>query len=173
MVQWLRLPAPSAGGKGSTPGQGTQILYAAWCSQKQKKPTTLFGTSLAVQWLRRCASTVGGVGSIPAQGTKIPHAKQCGQKIEKKKRKHRMGFSGAEWGLDVPLHPPVAWNGVTCSGVLSVGPALLYLHPHAAAMRRKKVMRGGASWHLPLSSSFSGDKGTQWGADFTPPVGGK
>ena len=28
-VQWLRLPAPNAGGMGSIPGQGTKIQHAA------------------------------------------------------------------------------------------------------------------------------------------------
>ena len=29
-------PAASAGGMGSTPGQGTKILQAAWCLQKKE-----------------------------------------------------------------------------------------------------------------------------------------
>ena len=29
-VQWLRLPASSAGNMGLIPGQGTNILYAEW-----------------------------------------------------------------------------------------------------------------------------------------------
>ena len=29
MVQWLRLRAPNAGGRGSIPGQGTKIPHAA------------------------------------------------------------------------------------------------------------------------------------------------
>ena len=33
LVQWLRLCAPSAGGAGSIPGQGTKISHAAWCDQ--------------------------------------------------------------------------------------------------------------------------------------------
>ena len=34
MVQWLRLHASTEGGEGSIPGQGTKILHAKWCSQK-------------------------------------------------------------------------------------------------------------------------------------------
>ena len=33
-VQWLRLWASTVGGTGSTPGQGTKIPFATWCSQK-------------------------------------------------------------------------------------------------------------------------------------------
>ena len=36
-VQWLRLHAPTAGGAGSIPGQGTKILHAAPCGQKKTK----------------------------------------------------------------------------------------------------------------------------------------
>ena len=36
-VQWLRLCASNARDAGSTPGQGTKIPYARWCSQKKKK----------------------------------------------------------------------------------------------------------------------------------------
>ena len=32
-----RLCAPTAGGVGSIPGQGTRIPHAVWCSQKGKK----------------------------------------------------------------------------------------------------------------------------------------
>ena len=34
VIQWLRLCASTAGGAGSIPGQGTDILHAAWCGQK-------------------------------------------------------------------------------------------------------------------------------------------
>ena len=37
LVQWLRLPAPSAGGTGSVPGWGAKILHAAHCGQKKKR----------------------------------------------------------------------------------------------------------------------------------------
>ena len=37
MVQWLRLRATTAGGKGSIPGQGTKIPHAKQCGQKEKK----------------------------------------------------------------------------------------------------------------------------------------
>ena len=36
MVQWLRLRASTAGGMGLISGWGTKILYALWCSQKEK-----------------------------------------------------------------------------------------------------------------------------------------
>ena len=36
-VQWFRLCATTAGGLGSIPGQGTKILDAAQCSQRQNK----------------------------------------------------------------------------------------------------------------------------------------
>ena len=35
-VQWLKLHASTAGGMGSTSGQGTRIPHAAWCGQKKK-----------------------------------------------------------------------------------------------------------------------------------------
>ena len=37
MVQWLRLHASDAGGQGSIPGLGAEILYAMWHSQKIKQ----------------------------------------------------------------------------------------------------------------------------------------
>ena len=37
VVQWLRLCASTAGGKGSIPGQGTKIPHAVLCSQKKRK----------------------------------------------------------------------------------------------------------------------------------------
>ena len=37
MVQLLRLHAPNAGGRGSIPGQGTKILFAAQYGQEKKK----------------------------------------------------------------------------------------------------------------------------------------
>ena len=36
-VQWLRLHAPNAAGRGFTPVWGTKIPYAAWLSLKKKK----------------------------------------------------------------------------------------------------------------------------------------
>ena len=36
VVQWLGLCVSTAGGTGSIPGWGTQILQASWCGQKQK-----------------------------------------------------------------------------------------------------------------------------------------
>ena len=36
LFQWLRLHAPTAGGLGSIPGQGTKIPHAVWCGQKNK-----------------------------------------------------------------------------------------------------------------------------------------
>ena len=36
-VQWLGLPAPNAGGKGSIPGWGIKILPAKQHGQKKKK----------------------------------------------------------------------------------------------------------------------------------------
>ena len=36
VVQWSRLCASTAGGTGSTPGQGTKIPCAAWRGQKIK-----------------------------------------------------------------------------------------------------------------------------------------
>jgi len=40
VAQWLGLYAASAGGTGSilVPGQGTEILLAAYCGQKKKAP---------------------------------------------------------------------------------------------------------------------------------------
>ena len=40
VVQWLRLPAPSAGVMGSILGQGTKILHSAWHGQKNKMKFT-------------------------------------------------------------------------------------------------------------------------------------
>ena len=37
VVQWLGLHASTAGGMGLIPGWGTEMLCAAWCSQKTKK----------------------------------------------------------------------------------------------------------------------------------------
>ena len=37
VVQWLGLWAPTAGGTGSIPGQGTKILQDMWCGKKQNK----------------------------------------------------------------------------------------------------------------------------------------
>ena len=42
VVQWLRLPASTAGGTGLIPGQGTKILHAAWRGQKKKKEKCTF-----------------------------------------------------------------------------------------------------------------------------------
>lgn len=36
VVRWLRLHASTVGSAGSVAGQGAKILYAAWCSQKEK-----------------------------------------------------------------------------------------------------------------------------------------
>ena len=36
VVQWLGLCNSTAGGTGLNPGQGTRILHAMWCSQKNK-----------------------------------------------------------------------------------------------------------------------------------------
>ena len=36
-VQWLRLCTSTAGGLGSNPGQGTKILHATWCCQREKQ----------------------------------------------------------------------------------------------------------------------------------------
>ena len=36
-VQWLRHYSSNVGGMGATPGQGTKILHAAWCSQNTEK----------------------------------------------------------------------------------------------------------------------------------------
>ena len=38
-VQWLRLRAPNAGNRSSSPGQGTKIPLAAQCNQKKKFKT--------------------------------------------------------------------------------------------------------------------------------------
>ena len=43
VVKWLRLCAPNAGGVGLISGQGTEILHAAWCSQKKIKLSDDFG----------------------------------------------------------------------------------------------------------------------------------
>ena len=40
-VQWLRLHASTARGKGSIPGQGTEILGAFQCGQREKKVYSL------------------------------------------------------------------------------------------------------------------------------------
>ena len=37
VVQWLGLCAFTAEGMGSIPGQGTKILQAVWCDQKEKE----------------------------------------------------------------------------------------------------------------------------------------
>ena len=37
VVQWLRVRASNAEGVGSIPGQGNEILHAAFCSQKKKR----------------------------------------------------------------------------------------------------------------------------------------
>ena len=79
-----------------------------------------------------------------------------------------MGLSGAEWGLDLLLHSPAPQRWVPRSDcprrVVSVGLVLLYLWPHAAAPRQNRVMRGGASWHLPFSSlcSCNGRPAEKW-----------
>ena len=52
-VQWLRLCAPSAGGTGSIPGQGTKIPHATQCAQRKKKcPSTYKWTECgkSIQW---------------------------------------------------------------------------------------------------------------------------
>ena len=36
VILWLRLHASNAGGVGSTPGGGTKIPHAVWCSQNRK-----------------------------------------------------------------------------------------------------------------------------------------
>ena len=41
MVQWLRLRASTAGGKGSIPGQGTEIPGPFQCGQRKKKVFSL------------------------------------------------------------------------------------------------------------------------------------
>ena len=38
VVQWLRLHAPTLGGVGSIPGQGTKILHAVQHGQKPNSP---------------------------------------------------------------------------------------------------------------------------------------
>ena len=86
----------------------------------------------------------------------------------KKKSTVGMGLSGAEWGLDLLLHSPAPQRWVPRSDrprrVVSVGLVLLYLWPHAAAPRQNRVMRGGASWHLPFSSlcSCNGRPAEKW-----------
>ena len=40
-VQWLGLRTSTAGGLGSTPGRGTEILQAALCGQKKKKKESI------------------------------------------------------------------------------------------------------------------------------------
>ena len=37
VVQWLGLCASTAGGTGSTPGQGTEIPHATWHGKKKKE----------------------------------------------------------------------------------------------------------------------------------------
>ena len=47
-VQWLRLHAPNAGGTGSIPGWGTNILHTAWRGHEKKK-IKLIGLSRGCQ----------------------------------------------------------------------------------------------------------------------------
>ena len=42
MVQWLRLHSSNAGGIGSTPDQGTEILHAIHCGQNIYMFVTFF-----------------------------------------------------------------------------------------------------------------------------------
>ena len=44
-AQWLRLSAPTAGGMGSIPGQGSQLLQAKLHGQMNRKKTRLVGLS--------------------------------------------------------------------------------------------------------------------------------
>ena len=41
-VQWLELGTSTAGGLGSTPGQGTEVLQAAWYGRKIKLLSNLY-----------------------------------------------------------------------------------------------------------------------------------
>ena len=55
MVQWLRLPAPTAGGTDSIPGGGTKIPHATRCWGKKKAKecdftAQSFKTGLASPW---------------------------------------------------------------------------------------------------------------------------
>ena len=50
VVQWLRLHASTAGGVGSTPGQGTKILHTVQHGQKKKKEWLCSLYSKAVLW---------------------------------------------------------------------------------------------------------------------------
>ena len=47
VVQWLRLHASTAGGMASNPGQRTRKPYAVQCSQKKKKESYFFLSSLS------------------------------------------------------------------------------------------------------------------------------
>ena len=45
VVHWLRLQAPSAGGMGLIPGQGTKITHATWYSPNERDTETGWGQS--------------------------------------------------------------------------------------------------------------------------------
>ena len=49
VVQWLRLHAPTAGGRGSIPGRGTKIPHAASGSQKIKTKNFSRNTDTTLQ----------------------------------------------------------------------------------------------------------------------------
>ena len=55
-VQWLGLPAPNAGGKGSIPGWGIKILPAKQHGQKKKKKVDKSGNALRI--LAMCSMRV-------------------------------------------------------------------------------------------------------------------
>ena len=80
--QWLRTWMSTAGGRGSSPGQGTKIppchtvwpqkKINTWCWSVKQVKTQGSGTSWwsRVQWLRLCAPSAGGLGSLPCGGTR-------------------------------------------------------------------------------------------------------
>ena len=49
VVQWLRLWAFNAGGKGLIPGWGTKVPHAVWCGQKNLRKNE-YRASLVAQW---------------------------------------------------------------------------------------------------------------------------
>ena len=84
VVQWLRLQASTAGGTGSIPGRGTEILHAAWHGQKKKPETWCRKRSKTynVLWWEREAYTLGTKRNVETGVRGI--RKKCGMRqIEK------------------------------------------------------------------------------------------
>ena len=66
MVQWLGLHASTAGGMGLIPGRATEILQAAWQSQKKKKEERK-----EKDWSREVSKLEGTTGNSGASTTDL------------------------------------------------------------------------------------------------------